>query len=371
MFHVLKKQVARAQQPLSSKGAPNAEFADLRQRLCSIKTSLKYTSQMLSSANRTWIKLMQEQRHFSERFHESYPTTTGETYTVAEAFALGSQNLYDKFTRHSDANISAYNDIHRQVLLYIKEIETVEASYPKLAEAKSEANRYQVKLDAMERSKKPADQSKKQRNLQKMDAEKELYKRLLKVTVDQQKKVYAKHPVVFKAALTSYWLSHEKHVNLLVESLEETQQFAQQHEQEMRQLDITSYQPQDPLGFTALPAPIPDGLAKKSSSMTSSSPSSSVKAKDSAEEKNPAESSTANSVEDKAVQLSIPEHPQPWPAPAQNNVTFLTDTSALSPTQVQDTFVDATSTPLVKKPSIVSESRPGTTATATSNQITA
>lgn len=240
MLHIVKKQVARVQQPLS-KNAPNAEFADLKQRLTSIKNALKYTSAMLTDSNRTWVKLMQQQRLFSERFQEAYPSTRDDTYAVATDFAIGSQNLYDKFTREASDDVAVYHHIHRQVLLYIKEIETVEAVYSKLAQAKSEACRYQAKLDSMERSRRPMDESKKTRNLQKMDNEKDVYKKLLRDTVDQQKVTYSKYPIVFKAALTSYWLNHEKHVSLLVQSLEKTQEFAKKNEKEMKELDITAY----------------------------------------------------------------------------------------------------------------------------------
>lgn len=241
MLHVVKRKSFRLQQPIRS--APNAEFADLKQRLSSIKASLKYTSARLSDANRQWVIQMQQQRQFSERFHESYPTTTDETYQVAVQFAEGSQALYDKFTRETQNDLTAYNDIHKQVLLYIKEIDTVEAMYPKLADAKSESSRYQLKLDSMERSKRQTDEARKARNLQKMDNERDLYKRLLLETINAQKSTYVKHPVVFKAALTSYWLSHEKHVTMLVQSLEQTQNFAKKAEKEMRDLDITKWAP--------------------------------------------------------------------------------------------------------------------------------
>lgn len=241
MLHAVKRQVGRVQQPIRS--SPNAEFSDLKQRLHSVKQSLQYTSKMLSSANRGWIIQMQEQRAFSERFHESYPTTDDEIFQVAQKFAEGSQTLYDKFTREAETDITAYNEIHKQVQIYIREIERVESMYSRLADAKSESTRYQSKLDWMERSRRPTDESKKLRNLQKMDHQRIAYKTLLEETIKEQKSTYAKHPIVFKAALTSYWLSHEKHVTSLVQSLENTQTFAKQAEQEMRALDISAWKP--------------------------------------------------------------------------------------------------------------------------------
>jgi len=255
MLHAVKRKVARAQQPIKTQ--PNAEFADMKQRLQSIKQALKYTSNMLNTANRNWIIQMQAQRTFSERFYESYPTTHDELYVVSKEFAQGSQNLYDKFTRETSDDMTAYHNIHKQVLLYIREIETVESSYSKLTAAKSEASRYQSKLDAMERSRRQTDESKKARNLQKMDNEKDEYRKLLNSTIEAQKKTYAKHPIVFKAALTSYWLSHEKHVTLLVQSLEKTQEFAKKAENEMKGLDITEFVMPEELSPLPSPRKIP------------------------------------------------------------------------------------------------------------------
>lgn len=82
------------------------------------------------------------------------------------------------------------------------------------------------------------------RNLQKMDREKENYKELLVGVVAAQKRTYAKHPVVFKAALVSYWLSHSKHVKMLLQSLEHTQAFAEKYAEEMLKLDISKLEPE-------------------------------------------------------------------------------------------------------------------------------
>lgn len=242
MLHAVKRSLARLHEPLTPT-APNGEFADYSQRLSAIKQALKYTSSMFTSANRTWVIQIQEQRQFSERFHEAYPTTTDDVFIIAQQFAQGSQALYDKFTREITVDGNTYDRIHRQVLLYIKEIEELEASYPKLITAKSETNRYQGKLDAMERSRRPTDAAKKTRNLQKMDQQRDAYKRLLSTTVERQKLVYAKHAIVFKAALTAYWLSHEKHVTALVDSLKDTQRFAKAHEAQLEQLDILTLKP--------------------------------------------------------------------------------------------------------------------------------
>lgn len=238
MFHTVKKKIGKAQGTV--RGAPNAEFLTRKMQLSNIKHSLKYTSAMLDSANRSWIRQMQDQRNFSDRFFEAYPTSGDEVHLVAARFAEGSQKLYDSFLREQDSDVKAYQNIHEQVKAYIKEIEAVEKLYGPLIEARSEADRYQNKIDHLERSKKQVDPSKKDRNLQKMDKEKESYKELLADVVAQQNKVYAKHTVVFKAALVSYWLSHEKHVTLMVKSLEDTQSFALTNAAEMGKLDIAT-----------------------------------------------------------------------------------------------------------------------------------
>ncbi len=181
---------------------------------------------------------MQAQRTFSERFAESYPTPGDEMHRIASQFAEGSQRLYDHFIRNANPDMTAYNNIHHQVTLYIREIESVEAYHSRLIAAKSEADRYQSKIDYMERKKKHTDETKKTRNLLKMDVEKVNYRKLLNEAIEKQKATYAKYPVVFKAALVSYWLSHEKHVTMLVESLKETQAFAKAAEAEMARLDI-------------------------------------------------------------------------------------------------------------------------------------
>lgn len=244
MLHTFKRHVANVSSPL--RFSPNAEFADLRQRLTSVKTSLKYTLQTLTAANRHWVVQIQDQRRFSDRFAQAYPTPHDDTHTVALQFASGSQALYDKFSHQTAPDLAVYQHITHQLSVYLNEIHTVEASYRDLAMAHSETERYQAKLDAMQRSKRPVDPTKRARNVQKLHAQRQLYTRLLEDTIANQKRAYAKHPIVFKAALTAYWLSHENHVNMLVRSLEHTQQFAKAAEPEMMHLDIANWAPAEP-----------------------------------------------------------------------------------------------------------------------------
>lgn len=242
-MHAFKKHLALLQEPLVN-NVPNGEFADLKQRLTTIKNALKYTASIMTSTNRVWIMQMQQQRQFSERFHESYPSTHDDTYIIAREFAEGSQKLYDKFARDGDKTNGTYMHIFGELKKYVKEIEDVEAEYSKLTAAKAETNRYQAKLDAMERSRSPPNREKKQRNLHKMDNQREIYRGLLKSVVQRQKHTYAKHPIMFKAALTGFWLNHEKHVTALIESLDKTAKFAKGAEEQMSKLDIAKYQPE-------------------------------------------------------------------------------------------------------------------------------
>lgn len=261
MFHLVKKNFARLQQPLLTSNVPNGEYADLRQRLASIKAALKYTLSMLNSSNRIWILQIQQQRQFSEKFHEAYPSTRDDTYTVAKHFAEESQALYDKFTRDVDQTSSVYFHIHHQIQTYIQEIERVESRYNHLNATKTEASRYQSKLDAMQRNQQRHAASnnndnggrrgrsgldgRERRNLMKLERVRDEYKSVLQEVVRAQKETYGKHPVIFKAALAAYWLSHEKHVTALVDSLEKTKAFATAYESELEALDIVNLKAAD------------------------------------------------------------------------------------------------------------------------------
>lgn len=307
MLHVLKKNFARFKQPLAKNNLPNTEFSDLRQRLCTIKVALKYTLSMLNSANRIWVLQIQQQRQFSEKFHEAYPTTDDDTYTVAKYFADESQALYATFLRESvmspslsktspvspsslqrqphhrtsassspaarrneklsnddiaddEDPMAVYAHILSEIRSYVAEIEGVESMYGGLMEVRSESDRYQQKVDAIQQAtpntvrpnRRPVDESKRQRNIHKLDVVKEEYKKRLTETVDRQKMVYMKYPVVFKAALTAYWLSHQKHVTALVHSLKKTEQFATTYEHQMRTLDVASLTEQQVLELQAV-----------------------------------------------------------------------------------------------------------------------
>ena len=182
MFHTVKKTLSRVKEPLLS--PPNAEFSDYRQRLSSIKASLRYTSNSLTSANRGWIIQMQQQRAFSHRFQHAYPSTHDDIYAVAAQFAEGSQSLYEKFTRE-EADKNSHAQIQAQVDKYIVQIEKVEAMYGKLISAKAEMDRYQNKLDGLERATRKIDDEKKNRNATKLDRHKQIYDELLQQVLEK------------------------------------------------------------------------------------------------------------------------------------------------------------------------------------------
>lgn len=161
MLHICKKKISFAQGAI--RGAPNAEFLTLKTQLANIKNSLRYTSNMLETTERGWIKQIQAQRNFSDRYFESYPSPGDEVHTVAAQFAAGSEHMYDEFLREQSPDVLAYQSIHQQVKNYIAEIEAVEASYKPMIEARCEADRYQSKIDYLERSKKQNKDAKKLR----------------------------------------------------------------------------------------------------------------------------------------------------------------------------------------------------------------
>jgi hypothetical protein len=208
-----------------------------------------------------WIRIIQQQRNFSDKYLESYPTPGDETHLAAEQLAESSEQLYNSFIREQAPEVTAYLNLAEQVKRYCKEIEDVEASYGPLLEARAEADRYQAKVDGIERGKK-IDDAKKLRNLSKMDDQKETYKELLVKVVAAQKKTYAKHPAVFKAAMVAYWQSHERHVTLLTQSLENTQEFAAKHLEEMKSFDVASLNIElDSLNIGTSTAPVPHSTA--------------------------------------------------------------------------------------------------------------
>lgn len=237
MLHTFKKKVAKATAP--TRGVtPGSEFLDYQQRLATVKKNLMYTDTAMDNAVKNWTEQMIEQRSFSERFSEGYPISGDDTDRVAKEFAEGSQNLYDHFVRTTSPESASYYKMHMELKSYIKEIGAIEAMYSPLVEAKSESDRYQNKVDTLERAKKTND-LKKSRNLAKMDSEKQKLAQLTAEVVSSQKKTYAKAPIVYKAALCAYWSANETHIRIMMKSMEKTAEFARETEIELAGLDVS------------------------------------------------------------------------------------------------------------------------------------
>jgi hypothetical protein len=137
MLHAVKKTVAKAAAP--SRGiTPPAEFLDLKLQLVAVKRNITLVDKKMTEANRAWAVQMMEQRSFSERFAEGYPSSSDETAVIAGEFSQSSQALYDHFIRETDPSAQSYHKMQEQVRVYLAEIAEVEAMYPRLTEAKSE-----------------------------------------------------------------------------------------------------------------------------------------------------------------------------------------------------------------------------------------
>lgn len=241
MLHNFKKIFAKTTAP--SRGInPGAEYLDYKDRLATIKKNLIYINKTMDDALRNWGVLMIEQRSFSQRFSEGYPISGDETDEHAKDFYAGSQTVYDHFLRNTSPETASYHRMHAQLKLFIKEISEVESLYGPLVEAKSESERYQAKVDSIDRSKRN-NELKKARNLQKMDQEKLRLVEMTNQVVNAQKVTYAKAPVVYKAALCAYWSAHEKHTQVLMESMEKTSAFVRDSEVELAALDVSQLSP--------------------------------------------------------------------------------------------------------------------------------
>lgn len=262
MLHSFKKKVAKATAPTRGIN-PGGEFLDYRNRLATLKKSLQYIDGRMDQALKTWATQMIEQRTFSERFSASYPISGDETDKIAKEFSEGSQAVYDYFIRNTSPDNAKYHKMHAQVRAYIKEISDVEALYPKLLQAKSEAERYQSKVDSIERSSK-TDDLKKTRNLQKLDFEKQKLEQTTTEVLTAQKQTYAKAPIIYKTALCAYWSAHERHTLVMMKSMEKTSQFAKDTELQLENIDISQ------LSVSTEAQPNPEAAKEKSEMYASS-----------------------------------------------------------------------------------------------------
>lgn len=237
MFHSFKKNVAKA--TAGPRGInPGGEFLDYKNRLQNIKRNLNFVDKKMEEALRAWRVLIIEQRKFAHRVHEGYPIVNDDMETHARDFSEGAQKLYDYFLRERNSEAAPFERMHQQVKQYLTEIAAVERMYPELLVAKSESERYQSKVDAMDRSGRGSD-VRRSRNVQKMDSEKERVEAIRRQVISSQKSTYAKASTVYKAALCAYWWTHERHTQVLLQMMEKTSQFAAEAGEELLKVDIT------------------------------------------------------------------------------------------------------------------------------------
>lgn len=223
MFHAIKKNFAKARAP--SKGInPGGEFLDFQARLSMIKNNLQYIDDKMEESLKLWNEQMIEQRGFAEKFANGYPIRGDETDDAVREFAHGSHMVYEHFLRGPGAGHDAHRNMRRQVREYIEEINEVELTYTQLEFATSETERYQEKIDKMDR-KGQKEGPKWSRNLEKLDHSKLMLESEARVVVAAQKKCYSKAPMLYKAALCAYWTVHIAYQDLIAEKMEKTTQF--------------------------------------------------------------------------------------------------------------------------------------------------
>lgn len=242
MMHSLKKKVG-----MHSKGVaaePSAEFQDYKLRLETVKKNLGVADKRMDEAKAHWLKHVMDQRAFSAGFVDGIADTNSETFEVAQEFSEGASARYDHFVRETNPADASYNKMHQQLKAYLGEIADVEKMYKKLMEAKSETNRYQAKVDAMEKAAK-GDDVKKERNLQKLDSERENFVALQKEVTDAQKNVYGKSGVAQKIALVAYWQMNAEHVRVMEASLEKTQDYSASNYDDLASMSILSLEDED------------------------------------------------------------------------------------------------------------------------------
>jgi DNA repair exonuclease SbcCD ATPase subunit len=261
MIHALKKKVVKHSKATNAE--PSAEFQDYKLKLETVSKNLSVADKRLDEAKKHWLKHVMDQRSFSAGYVEGIADTSSETYAVAHDFAEGAHARYDHFVRETDPADAPYNKMHAQLKEYLGEIAEVEAMYKKLIEAKSEASRYQGKIDTIEKSKKD-DDIRKERNLQKLDTERENFSALQKEVTTAQKKVYAKSGVAQKMALVAYWQMNAEHVKVMEASLEKTQDYAAANYADLASIDIASLDISDETSLPDVPSTVPPSPLPKS-----------------------------------------------------------------------------------------------------------
>lgn len=240
MLHAVKKKVALV---ATNTNAP-AEFLDYKHRLESVKKNISHALTRMDDCNRHWMKGVADQRSFSDTFVHGYPNSQDETHAVAVKFAQEARDRHDHFARYNTPEQARYNRMIQQIRGYVDEIDSVEAMYPSLLEAKSEADRYQSKLDSMEH--KRVSDEKVSRNIIKHDNEHDRYVALASEVVEAQKQAYAKATIVHKMMLLAYWQANMHHVGIVNKSLEGTADWVHSSEEEMLSMDLAHINVESP-----------------------------------------------------------------------------------------------------------------------------
>jgi hypothetical protein len=259
MLHSLKKRVNLAQ-GVATGGVPvPPEVLALKQKLAGVKRQLTETTTFVDKANASIKVQMSEQMAFARVFAREFPNgpdaplpagadiadldplSESDAKTQAAAFAKQAENVYNTHCRAGspDEKWAQYKAMNVKLKAYCTAVTKLEAKYPQLATAKSEATRYNAKFDSL-LVKGKADDLKMTRNLQKSDQVRDRYQTLLKEVLDEQRALYAHAPDALRMALVVYWGTKERHMQLMNMTFDETAPWARENVDELSELDVSA-----------------------------------------------------------------------------------------------------------------------------------
>eukprot|EP00178_Gracilaria_changii_P027644 TRINITY_DN898_c0_g1_i1.p2 TRINITY_DN898_c0_g1~~TRINITY_DN898_c0_g1_i1.p2 ORF type:complete len:365 (-),score=88.52 TRINITY_DN898_c0_g1_i1:469-1563(-) len=246
MLHSLKKRAFRLQVPLNVALTPDSESVYLRHQLRQIRQQLQHLLRVHHSAGALWLRLLHNQRNFSERIHLAYPNHD-QLARICEQLRAETARLSTQFAREQRPLSPVLAHIREQIESYVRQIVAVEAMYAHVDSLHSEYNRYKQKVDSLVTNghehrvsprKRGSDDTRKSRNFSKLDRAEEEHKRALAELLQRQRKVFAVHAPLFHAALVAFWLSHASCVDELVLSLQQARRFAESQQEKMHALDV-------------------------------------------------------------------------------------------------------------------------------------
>jgi hypothetical protein len=259
MLHSLKRRVSLTQAAATGGVPVPPEVVSLKQKLAGVKRQLTETTTHVDRTNAAIKVKVSEQVAFARAFAKDFPvgpdapppagagcrdldmTAASEAKTQAHAFARQAEEVYNTHcrARSPDEGWARYKAMNEQLKAYCAAVAKVEAKYPRLTVAKSEATRYHAKFDAlMQRGK--ADDLKMTRNLEKTDQFRDRYQALLKEVLEEQRALYAKAPLALRTALVVYWGTNERHMSLISETFDETALWARENERDLAELDVSA-----------------------------------------------------------------------------------------------------------------------------------